>query len=209
MHDCLKLHDFTILFKKKNANFLIAGWFWGLWGTYTVWTAGTDDTRWMSSRSGSFWHCIPWKHLLSDVSWRNDLKMAWFFLITCTNHSLWIGWLRVILPAIHSLRAKVLTSGWVTKLASLIKKLSFPAQLVWSRMKGLFMLITQIEVRISLKYLGFFISLRLLKSLWLHFLYGFALLFSSKLVWADKFIFSLLLRQLKKLEYIISRDLVT
>ena len=189
MHDCLKLHDFTTLFKKKNANFLIAGWFWGLWGTYTVWTAGTDDTRWMSSRFGSFWHCIPWKHLLSDVSWRNDLKMAWFFLITCTNHSLWIGWFRVILPAIHSLRAKVLTSGWVTKLASLIKKLSFPAQLVWSRMKGLFMLITQIEVRISIKHLGFFISLRLLKSLWLHFLYGFALLFSSRLVWANKFIF--------------------
>ena len=150
MHDCLKLHDFTTLFKKKNANFLIAGWFWGLWGTYTVWTAGTDDTRWMSSRSGSFWHCIPWKHLLSDVSWRNDLKMAWFFLITCTNHSLWIGWFRVILPAIHSLRVKALTSGWVTKLASLTKKLRFPTQPVWSRMQGLSMLKTQIEVRISL-----------------------------------------------------------
>ena len=35
---------------------------------------------------------------------------------------------------------------------------------------------------IKLKHLGFFISLRLLKSLWLHFLYGFALLLSSRLV---------------------------
>ena len=105
----------------------------------------------MFSRSGSYWYHIRWTHLLSDVSWRNDLNMAWFSLITFSNHSLWIGWLRVILPAIHSLRAKALTSGWVTKLASLTKKLRFPTQPVWSRMQGLSMLKTQIEVRISLK----------------------------------------------------------
>ena len=40
--------------KEKNANFPIAGWFRGLWGTNTVKTASTDDTRWMFSRSGSF-----------------------------------------------------------------------------------------------------------------------------------------------------------
>ena len=120
-----------------------------------TWTV-TGNTRWMFSRSGSFWHHIRWRHLLSNVSWRNDLNMAWFSLITFSNHSLWIGWFRVILPAIHSLRVKALTSGWVTKLASLTKKLRLPAPPVWSRMKGLSMLITQIEVRISLKHFGFF-----------------------------------------------------
>ena len=69
----------------------------------------------------------------------------------------------VTLPAIHSLRATVLTSGWVTKLDSLTKKLKCSSQPVWSRMQGLSVLITQIEVRISLKHLGMFISLCLLK----------------------------------------------
>ena len=117
----------------------------------------TGNTRWMFSRSGSFWHHIRWRHLLSNVSSRNDLNMAWFSLITFSNHSLWIGWFRVILPAIHSLRAKALTSGWVTKLASLTKKLRLPAQPVWSRMKGLSMLITQIEVRISYEQIFFLV----------------------------------------------------
>ena len=73
-------------------------------------------------------------------------------------------WFCVTLPAIHSLRAKALTSGWVTKLDSLTKKLKCSSQPVWRRMQGLSMLITQIEVRISLKHLGMFISLSLLKS---------------------------------------------
>ena len=91
-------------------------------------TAGTDDTRWMLSRSGSFRHYIRWKHMLSDVSWRNDLDLDWFSQMTCTNRSLWFGWFRVVLPAIYSLRVIALTSGWVTKLASLRKKLKCPSQ---------------------------------------------------------------------------------
>ena len=39
---------------------------------------------------------------------------------------------------------------------SIKKKLRFPAQPVWNKMQGLFLLITQIEVRISLKHFGFF-----------------------------------------------------
>ena len=68
-------------------------------------------------------------------------------ILVSSQSSLWIGWLCVILPAIHSQRVKALTSGWVTKLASLTKKLRFPAQPVWSRMQDLFTLITQIEVK--------------------------------------------------------------
>ena len=41
---------------------------------------------------------------------------------------------------------------------SIKKKLRFPAQPVWNKMQGLFLLITQIEVRISLKHFGFFIG---------------------------------------------------
>ena len=51
--------------------------------------------------------------------------------LVSSQSSLWIGWLCVILPAIHSQRVKALTSGWVTKLASLTKKttISCPASL--------------------------------------------------------------------------------
>ena len=52
-------------------------------------------------------------------------------ILVSSQSSLWIGWLCVILPAIHSQRVKALTSGWVTKLASLTKKttISCPASL--------------------------------------------------------------------------------
>ena len=51
------------------------------------------------------------------------------------------------------------------------------------------MLITQIEVRISLKHFGFFIGLCLLKSIRLHYLHGSAIVLSRKLLWAIKLLF--------------------
>ena len=96
---------------------------------------------------------------MSKLNW--DLKTHTLSIFKKFSFSFFF-WFCVTLPAIHSLRAKVLTSGWVTKLDSLTKKLT-SSQPVWSRMQGLSMLITQIEVRISLKHLGMFISLCLLK----------------------------------------------
>ena len=42
-------------------------------------------------------------------------------ILVSSQSSLWIGWLCVILPAIHSQRVKASTSGWETELASLTK----------------------------------------------------------------------------------------
>ena len=42
-------------------------------------------------------------------------------ILVSSQSSLWIGWLCVILPAIHSQRVKASTSGWVTELACLTK----------------------------------------------------------------------------------------
>ena len=72
---------------------------------------------------------------------------------------------------------------------SIKKKLRFPAQPVWNKMQGLFLLITQIEVRISLKHFGFFIGACLLKSIWLHFFHGSAIVLSRKLLLTSKLLF--------------------
>ena len=118
-------------------------------------TAGTHDTRWMLSWSGSFRHYIRWKHMLSDVSWRNDLDLDWFSQMTCTNRSLWFAWFRVVLPACQSLNFRLSNKTCQFKKQA---EMSIPTSL-----KGLFMLITHIEMRISSKHLGMLISLRLLK----------------------------------------------
>ena len=49
------------------------------------------------------------------------------------------------------------------------------------------MLIIQIEVKISLKHLGFLFVCK--KSLWFNFLHSSAIMLSSKLVWANKSFF--------------------
>ena len=110
-------------------------------------TVGTNDTRWMLSRSGSFRHYIRWKHMLSDVSWRNDLDLDWFSQMTCTNRSLWFGWFRVVLPAI----------------LPACQSLNFRLSNKTCQFKKQFMLITHIEMIISSKHLGMLISLCLLK----------------------------------------------
>ena len=55
-----------------------------------------------------------------------------------------------------SYKVSKMQKGYVIPSKSIKKKLKFPAQPVWNKMQGLFLLITQIEVRISLKHFGFF-----------------------------------------------------
>ena len=87
--------------KEKNANFPEASWFWDLWGTNTITTAGADDTRWMFSNKSSTAYKLPSGHMpdsrtilnltvFSHLSQINtislDLAYTWFSHLTWSSH---------------------------------------------------------------------------------------------------------------------------
>ena len=160
LYGYLKSNDCTTFSKKKNANFPTAGWFWGLWGTHRE----QNCRHWRYQMDAvSIWFISA---LYSVKTYAQRCKLTqWSGLGLVLPDDVYKSFTVVRLvscciacnsqPACQSLNFRLSNKTCQFRKET---KMSIPTSL-----KGLFMLITHIEMRISSKHLGMLISLCLLK----------------------------------------------